>query len=129
MLVTYHSNFAEDLEALWGRDPKAAAVVAVVVQEVAADLAVIDKLTQHGDNRIGSHVLGVKRWEKVRNPRQGDLWRFRIFNTPATIYRVVYGYHYQTRQIHLLGIAAKADFDYELDSDHAKRLLSAWKGI
>lgn len=121
-----HSDAVADLRALRQADARAAATVAALLQQLQADPRAIDKLTQYGESTVGSVRLGVKRWQAARN-RRGDLWRFRALDTPATSYRVVYGYHWQTRQLCILGVVHKDAFNYDdLNSPLAKRILAAW---
>jgi mRNA-degrading endonuclease RelE of RelBE toxin-antitoxin system len=126
MHVDIHEHAAEDIRRLWKTDARAASAVTAALEQVQADPDVIDKLTQHGDNQFGQFWLNVKRWLQARN-KKGDLWRFRIFDTPATSHRVVYGYHWQTRQICVLAVVHKDEFDYDnLQSDLAKRIMADW---
>jgi mRNA-degrading endonuclease RelE of RelBE toxin-antitoxin system len=125
MHVDLHYHAEEDLRRLQGTDPRAAAAVLVTLQQIEADPRASDKLTTHGDNQVGAVRIGVKGWQAPR----GNLWRFRVFDTPATVYRVVYGYHWQTRQVCVLAVVHKDEFDYELDSDIAKRILADWHAI
>lgn len=133
MQVDLHEHAAEDLWQLKMKDRNAAAAVAVILEQIEADPLAIDKLTTHGDNQVGEKLLNVKRWESVRRRpplHHGDLWRFRILNTAATNYRVVYGYRWQTRQICVLAIVHKDSFDYDdHSSDLAKRILADWRAI
>lgn len=127
MLLDIHDHAKADLRALRASDPHAAAAIIVALEQLGADPRLIDKLTTHGSNDFGVVRLGVKAWEKARGV--GNLWRFRVFDTPATLYRVVYGYHWQTKQICVLAVVHKKEFDYELDSDIARRILDDWRGI
>jgi mRNA-degrading endonuclease RelE of RelBE toxin-antitoxin system len=121
-------NAFQDIARLRSQDRLAAVTILSVLEQVKADPDVLDKLTTHGDNFIGSVRLGVKRWQAMRN--KGNLWRFRIFDTPASSYRVVYGYHWQTRQICIFAVVDKGDFDYDdLDSDIARRISADWKSL
>ena len=127
MLIDVHLHAKEDLERLWLNSRGAAAKVVAVLQEMQADLDLVDKLTQHGDNLVGAALLNVKRWQKAKPV--GSLWRFRILNSPATSHRVVYGYHYQTRQLCVLAVVHKDEFDYELNSDLSRRILADWSAL
>ena len=119
-------NAAADLDRLWDSDPKAAAAVVVALDEVLADPALIEKLTTQGDVEFETQRLGIKKWrEAQRSPN--NLWRFRILNTPATSYRVVYGFHWQLRHVCVLAIAHKDQLNYDnLDEDLPERILSDW---
>ena len=127
MHIDIHENAVEDLRRVKGENPRAAATILVTLEQIEADPKAIDKLTTHGDNQVGAERIGIKSWQEAK--RIGNLWRFRVFDTPATVYRVVYGYHWQTRQICVLAVVHKEEFNYELDSDIAKRILADWRTI
>lgn len=128
MRVQLHVDAEADLERLWEEDEEAAATIQVVLEEADVDPQVIDKLTQHGDNELPSgHELNVKRWVKASQTLKRDVWRFRVLNSPATCYRIVYGYHIQHRQIYVLGITHKDTFEYnDLGDNFCARCLAAW---
>lgn len=119
-------NAAADLDRLWDSDSKAAAAVVVALDEVLVDPELIKKLTTQGDVDFRTQRLGIKRWrEAQRSPN--NLWRFRILDTPATSYRVVYGFHWQLRHVCVLAIAHKDQLDYDnLDQDLSERILADW---
>lgn len=134
MQVDLRKNAENDIRKLRAINKPAAAAVMVALEQIEADPKAIDKLTTHGDDpEVGKNDpvrLGIKRWETAKGPGAPQLWRFRIFDTPATVYRVVYGYHWQTRQICILAVVHKDEFDYDnLDSDIAKRILDDWRTI
>jgi len=125
MHIDIHDNAQLDLDALWEKDPEAAATVAVVLETLEADPKAIDKLTTQGDVDIGAARSNIKPWGSATRSR--NLWRFRILDTPATSYRVVYGYHWQTRQLCVLAVVHKEEFDYDdHDSEIIKRIFSDW---
>lgn len=124
--ITEHA--VQDLNQLWVGDPAAASAVVVVLEQLEADAGLVDKLTTYGDNPVGQNRINVKRWENAKS--RGNLWRFRILDTPATVYRVVYGYHWQTRQLCVLAIVHKDGFNYDdLNSSLAQRILADWRAI
>lgn len=128
MHLDIHQNAAQDLRDLRADNPKAAAAVAVALEQIQADPKAIDKLTTYGNSIVGTAYLNIKPWELAR--RRGNLWRFRVLDTPATVYRVIYGYHWQTRQICVLAVVHKEKFDYDdLNSDLARRIPADWSAL
>lgn len=128
MHIDVHEHAKQDLNELWDSNPRAAASVQVVLEQLAADPTVIDKLTTHGDNVSGTNLINVKSWQKVR--RFADLWRFRILRTPATTYRIIYGYHWPTGQLCIFAVVNKETYDYDnIDSSINKRILSDWRDL
>jgi hypothetical protein len=50
-----------------------------------------------------------------------------VLDTPATRYRIVFGYHWRIRKIVILAIVHKEDLTYDnLNSEIAKRILADW---
>jgi hypothetical protein len=84
MHIDLSHNAADDLRQLKVADPRAAAAVLVALEQIESDPNVIDKLTTHGNSMIGTSSLNVKPWESMKP--YGNLWRFRILDTPATSY-------------------------------------------
>lgn len=114
-----------DLAALRQSDPPAFAAVAVFLEEANADLTLIDKCTTHGDNTIGQSRINVKAWVAAR--REGDnLFRIRILETPATVYRVVYGFDWRSRRIGILAVVHKDRFGYGTSGELADRIQDDW---
>jgi mRNA-degrading endonuclease RelE of RelBE toxin-antitoxin system len=131
MRVQLHPDAEADLDLLWMHDQEAAADIEVILEEADLDPRVLDKLTQHGNNELPSgKELNVKRWEKASRVLKRDVWRLRVLNSPATSYRIVYGYHIQHRQIYVLGIIHKGSFNYDdLTDNFCSRCLAAWVDI
>ncbi len=127
MHLDLHDHAVDDLRQLKIDDPRAAAAVLVALEQIEADPKAIDKLTTRGNNEVGAVRIGVKQWQAAKEI--GNLWRFRVFDSPATVYRVVYGYHWSTQQICVFAVVHKEKFDYELDSDIARRILADWRAI
>ncbi len=126
--IDIHQHARQDLNKLWRDNPKAAASVEVVLEQLAADPEAIDKLTTHGDNTAGKNLINVKSWQSVRG--MADLWRFRILETPATTCRIIYGYHWHTRQLCIFAVVEKRTYDYDnLKSNINQRILADWRDL
>ena len=120
------ANAEDDLGQLWDDDPRAAAAVAVALDEMNKDPNLHQTLTTYGEVEFGEQRIFIKKWVGAQRAKKG-IWRFRVLDTPATGYRVVYGYHWQARQIWVLAIAKKEKLDYDhLDSDLGQRIFSDW---
>jgi hypothetical protein len=115
-----------DLKALRLSDPDALAAVMAFLQEAEAETNddLIKKCTTHGNVQIGSSRVNVKAWAAAR--RTDNLFRFRILDTPATVYRIPYGYDWHSRRIGILAIVHKDNFDYAISGDLADRIQDDW---
>ncbi len=115
-----------DLAKLSQDDPDAFAGIVVFLQEARADGRLIDKFTTHGNVEIGPFSANVKGWSAARS-RANNLFRFRVLNTPATKYRVVYGYDWRTRRFGILAVLDKDSFDYDINSYIGRRIVADWR--
>lgn len=129
MAIDYHDHALADLEALWHHDELAAADIAAFLEAVADSADPIDAMTQHGNARAGGVRYHLTDWVLGTGRQRNQLWRARVLDSPATRYRIVYGYHIQSRQIVVLAVVRKDDFDYGTDSDLARRILVDWRAI
>lgn len=128
MYIDISIHAKADLKAIGASDKDAAFAVLAALEQIEADPRAIDKLLTWGDNQFGDTRVNVKPWQTAK--KKGNLWRFRILDTPATVYRIVYGYHYQTRQLCILAVVHKETFNYDdLTSDIAQRILADWNAL
>ena len=132
MTVRFHVHALDDLRELKLSDPQAAASVAAALQQVQADPDIVDLLTTFGDNSLGVQRINVKRWESARN-RRGDLWRFRVLDSPgARTCRVIYGYHWPSREITVLAIIDRRSRQFDYDNSEnplRQRILADWLAL
>lgn len=128
MHVEVHEHADEDLAEINRLDTAAYASILGALEQFEADPRLIDKLTTHGDNVVGGQLLNVKRWVTIRS--QEPLWRLRILNTPATSYRIVYGYFWPTRQVVVLAVVHKDELNYnDINSPLRRRAVADWEEI
>jgi hypothetical protein len=120
------SGAQDDLDDLSRSDPEAFATIMAFLQEAAADSKLLEKWTTHGDAQINDKVFSVKRW--VEGRRIGELYRIRILDTPATSYRIVYGYHWPLQLFGILAVVHKSQLTYEINDPLADRIRDDWTG-
>ena len=113
-----------DIEQLEATDPDALAAVLTFLDEAEADPQLEQKLTTVGDVQFENVRVSIKRWARVQSA--GNLLRVRILDTPATVYRVIYGYDWRKRRIGILAIVHKDHCDYDPQSELARRILDDW---
>ena len=113
-----------DLLELEVNDTIAFGVVVSFLEEAEADQSLIDKFTTHGDSDFGELVINVKRW--MRASRAANLFRIRILDTPASNYRIVYGFDWRSRRIGILAVKPRWEIDYEINTKLAERIFEDW---
>jgi len=137
--VDLHDDAKADLLALALVEPDAVATISVFLQEAKAiGDRVADVLTTTGNIALGTLKLSVKPWTTAQRQRsRPNVWRLRVLESPATSYRLIHGYNYQTKQLVVLAVLRKtdndkfeADFDYDnLETPIARRILAAWDAL
>jgi len=118
----------EDLDRLESTDPQALAVILAVLEEAESDPLIAQVLTTCGNSYLGDWLINVKPWSLARY-RGNNLFRFRVLETAATKYRVVYGYDWRSQRIGILAIVHKEkdDFDYGTERDIEDRIFTDWR--
>lgn len=126
----------QDLHDLKASNLEAFSDIIVLIQELKAQPDItIDWLTTHGDTKANSFDINAKQWLAVRKIAN-NLWRLRLqsvpesYSTSASIYRIIYGYHYQTRQLCILAVVKREEFDYDdLTTPINQRIIRDWDAI
>lgn len=127
--IIYRATPARDIAELVTTDKEAAAEVLVFLETVKQTRDPIDVLTQRGNTEVSGLRFNLTPWIMGTGRAMNQLWRARVLDCPATSYRIVYGYHQNTRQIAVLAVAHKKDFDYESDSPLGRRILADWRAF
>lgn len=128
MHLDIHDHAKADLEKIWQTDPEAAAELFVLMEILEDDPRAHEKLLAHGLLNIDGKTLNSKRWIGVG--REINLWRLQIADFPASKYRIIYGYHWETKQLCTLAIVNRKEYDYDKhDSDINRRIFADWHTI
>jgi mRNA-degrading endonuclease RelE of RelBE toxin-antitoxin system len=125
MVIGVLPGALEDIRALKASDPAALAAVMTFLQEAEADPDLLTKFTGFGKVKINQTTADVKRWVAARGI--GDFFRIRILDTPATSYRVIYGWDWRSKKIGLLAVKHKDEFSYEITGELADRIRDDWR--
>jgi mRNA-degrading endonuclease RelE of RelBE toxin-antitoxin system len=118
LMQLLHSNNHKEVEA--------ASDILVFLQELKSDQQFVSKLLTVVHNQTKSFDFNVKQWRSAK--KLGNLWRLRILDTPATNYRVIYGYHWQpTMTMIIFAVVDKDQYDYDnLKTEINQRIISDW---
>ena len=120
-----HDDAKADLEQLWKDAPRAAARIAVLLQELQGSQDLLDRLTQHGFGDRSHAKFHISRW--LEYWRKGkNLWRLKDWNleNDGFRYRIIYTFVPSKMQYHILAIAPR-DFNYVANHPITKRVLRA----
>lgn len=124
-----HDDADGDLEALWKSEPDAAARIAVLLEELAGNQDLLDRLTQHNFGVHGHHDIHISKWQEQWR-KGNDLWRFKVWDLEdkGLRYRIVYAFLPQKRHYHVLAIAPRS-FNYDASHPLTKRILCAYQDL
>lgn len=124
-----HDDAKDDLLALRKKDPWAAGRIVALLEQLAADPDLLDRLTQHDYGAGGRTDIHVSRWESQW--RQGrNLWRFKAWDLEkiGLRYRVIYAFEPKNNHYHVLAIAPR-EFDYDPNHPISQRILRAYEEL
>jgi len=124
-----HKDAEQDLDDLAIAQPKLAARLAVLLQEISADTRLIDMLTVHGFGLDERAPFDVSKWQA--HWKEGrDLWRLKFWELEhqGLPYRVIYALKRGTGDHHVLAIVSR-DFDYDPNHPTTRRLLQAYDDL
>jgi hypothetical protein len=118
-----------DLAQLAQSEPRLAARLVVLLQEIQADRALLDMLTVHDLGAGGREAFHVSRWEEHWH-QDKDIWRLKFWELEhqGLPYRVIYALKRGTGDHHVLAVAHR-DFDYEPNHPTTQRILRAYEEL
>jgi hypothetical protein len=124
-----HEDAQADLEELWTREPRAAARLLAVFEQLEGDLDLLDRLTQHDYGAHRSADFHVSKWFDQWNKGR-DLWRLKVWDLEdkGLRYRVVYAFTPKEHHYHVLAIAPR-EFDYDSSHPLSQRILRAYQEL
>lgn len=129
--VELHPSAAADIRRIKNHAPKAAAAIAVLIQEMGGDPDLHDRLLEHGVTDGGRNV---KHWW-TEYKAGNDLWRLRLLEPegPASDYRIIYGYvpyaPNQQARFCVLAVVHRGEFNYERDSEIGQRIVKNYREL
>lgn len=127
--LTIHDHAKNDLRSLKITEPRVAAVIVALLQEIEGSQSLMDSLLDagFGDNRDAT--FSVDKWKGFWN-QQKDIWRLKAWSLEKTglMYRVIYAYHIKDSSFHILAVAPRS-FDYDTSSGLGKRIESDYNDL
>ena len=124
-----HDDATADLEDLGDTEPRAAARIIALLQELQTDEDLLDRLTQHDYGYSGTADFRVSKWLAQWN-RGKDLWRLKIWDLEdkGLRYRIVYAFLPGKQQYHVLAIVPR-DFNYDPNHPLSRRIVLAYDDL
>lgn len=106
----------------------ALASISTFLEEARLDPLLFQKVTTHGDHKIGTQDVNIIGWVEARAAGHN---LFRVKFAPASAasgHRVICGFDWRAQRLGILAAADRGDLDeYAIDSDLAKRILVDWR--
>lgn len=124
-----HDDAYTDLADLEAKDPDAAAIVVVTLDEISENQNLLDALTVENFGARRTEKFEVKKWWQFWKSGS-DIWRLRIWalDDIGAPYRVVYAYERGKGRYHVLGIFHR-DFDYDPVDPRTQRVINAYQNL
>jgi len=126
--VAIHRDANADIAAIRHMDIQAAARILALLEQVAADPNLQDRLTQHDFGATGTTDFHVSRWQSQQNKHKRNLWRLKIWDLEQQKirYRVIYAFEPLSRNLFVLGVTPRRTFNYEDDDPFTKRIVECY---
>lgn len=129
-----HEDAEADLEALWVTSSKAAAAIAVFLEELKGDQDLLDRVTQDDFGKWPTaERFHVEMWKEQQYRRGRNLWRLKLWQIErqGIQYRIIYAFVPSTKHHYVLGIMPreKRDFDYDENDPRTQRILRAYENL
>ena len=124
-----HSDAKTDLLQLAQSEPKPAARLIVLLQEVQSDKELLDMLTAHNFGSDERELFHVSRWEEHWHEGK-DIWRLKFWELEhqGIPYRVIYALRRGTGNHYVLAVAHR-DFNYDPNHPTTQRILRAYEEL
>lgn len=124
-----HDDAENDIRELASVAPGAARYIAVVLEQVAADSDLADRLTQEGYGNQGVDPFNVDAVDSHQIAGR-NIWRLKTWTDDGqeVFYRVIYAFNAQTRDYTVLGVLRR-DIAYELGHPRVQRLIAAYESL
>jgi hypothetical protein len=124
-----HSDAETDLFQLAQSEPKLAARLIVLLQEVQSDGELLDMLTVHDFGADQRELFHVSRWEEHWR-QDKDIWRLKFWELDhqGLPYRVIYALKRGTGEHYVLAVAHR-DFNYEPNHPTTQRILRTYEEL
>ena len=113
MNVTVSHSAIADLDDLYDRDEDTAAEIETALEEIKENPALMGRLTDRKYRNIDTPSFEVDAFYALWN--QGlNVYRLKFWDYQGSLlaYRVLYAYHAQADEIHVLAVVPR-DFDYD----------------
>ena len=125
-----HDDAKYDLSAMIKNGlVKAVAEIVALLEQLASDDDLLDRLTQHGFGKRGVNDFYVGKW--LEQWRQGkDLWSMKIWDLEdnGLKYRIIYAFIPQKQHYHVLGILPR-EFNYDAGHELTQRIIRAYEEL
>ncbi len=125
-----HDDAKADLLALRDSDPQAAGRILALLEQLAGDHDLLDRLTQHDYGVYQSADIHISKWQaQWRKGR--DLWRLKLWDLEekSLRYRIVYAFIPGKQHYHVLAIIPRRDFNYEERDPVSQRIFRAYQEL
>ena len=121
-----HSDARSDLESIYREDRAASARLLAMLQQIAADPDLMDRLTQHDYGAYETQTFHVSRWQGQWQKGK-NLWRLKNWDLEAQglRYRVIYAFRPRQQEHIILGIVPR-DFNYDSNHPVSQRIFTAY---
>jgi mRNA-degrading endonuclease RelE of RelBE toxin-antitoxin system len=127
--LSIHDNAKADLLSLQKTEPRVAAAIVTLLEEIEGSQALMGSLLDTGFGENRDEKFSVDKWNEYWYQNK-DIWRLKAWSLEKAglKYRVIYAYHVKDSSFHILAVAPRS-FNYDTSSSLGKRIESDYNGL
>jgi hypothetical protein len=121
-LIEVHNDAVEDLREIRASDPKSFGKLYALIEQLRADPLLAPKLIEHDFGADRAAPVSVMQWHRAWKVEKVPLWRLKFWDLEKSgvRYRLLYIYDWRARTHYIMGVVARAKFDYDDPNDPIK---------
>jgi len=123
-----HKDAIKDLEELWRVQPKAAAIIETVLEQIKVDQDLLDALTDHNHR---NPLFDVSYFQELWNGRPRlNILRLKLAELQkfGFNYRILYAFDPRAHRYHVLAIVPR-DFNYDRKHPITQRIVDVYRQL
>ena len=120
-----HEDAIADLEGIWEIHAKSAAYIQALLEQLAADADLRDRLTQEDFGVPGLHPFHVDPVAEHQDEGR-NIWRLKVWKADKTLrYRIIYAYDHTKDTYCVLGVLPR-NFTYDSSSERVREIVARY---
>lgn len=120
-----HDDAITDLEGIWDIHAESAAYIQALLEQLAADSDLRDRMTQESCGVPGLHTFNVEPLAEHQDAGR-NVWRLKVWKADRTLrYRIIYAYDHKNDTYCVLAILPRS-FAYDSRNERVRQIAARY---